>query len=870
MRLPNPLSLFLVLLALCCMCGSLLAADDLPSLLPRHNTEPRWSKAEAKNGYVVYSKTYMTPLLTYQKPERSQVRGGYSVRLARDEYEPLQIGVYALEGSQVLANVKIECSLDLPVTVRTMELRDFWNEFPGYPKLQVPDKGMPEGSKFEKIDPGTTRVFWLTFYAAKDAKPGVHKGKIKVCADGREATELDLSVEVLPFVLPRADIAFGMYYYAVTNLLSDRTYQKAVFRDMAAHGMTSIAHHAFESVWEQEPGAIAGKLTLDPTLAQDLLDMNEAGLTRQSIPLVAIDYKCVGTQAPPPRVGPQGDAAKASAARQFADWSKRNVVPELIVYLKDEPSVDQGPEYFDWAAGWKKSPVRTSTAMSTEAACQLGYLHDVQIVHMGGISPELIAEAKRAGNEVWTYNYALGHSSPLANRYYAGMYTWGLDLKGNQVWVYFHGADEYIAPEAEGPRPKPAWEGRREGVDDYRYIRLVENCVAASPNHPKAKEAAKWLDSIKASTDWSLFHEGDEPGTRDYFMRMAPKLDPDAYDRIRSKAVNFIMALTIPNFAYNVPQRASGKAAKYEAATFVGESLENCIAGLRSKDIYQRRSAASALALMGKDAAPAAKALADCLGNPDARLPALRALGAIGPGSAVALRQMTGLIRNRDYFVRMSVAFALGNMGPDAIEPLRLALHDTHPSVVQAAGNGLAQMGPAAKPAVPDLISLLLKPSGEVRSGGEMTWQHSRAATKAITAIGPGAVDAVPALVAYYKSKNGAEPYAAEALASIGPAAKDAVPTLLEYEPKLDTYCRPFTLYALFKITGKELYLDQLADSLWADEHYVNYVAELFAKLGAEGKPAKAKVRKRYDEAMEKKHQPVYEPLAKALKAMGE
>ena len=505
--------------------------------------------------------------------------------------------------------------------------------------------------------------------------------------------------------------------------------------------------------------------------------------------------------------------------------------------------------------------------MSTEAACQLGYLHDVQIVHMGGISPELIAEAKRAGNEVWTYNFALGHSSPLANRYYAGMYTWGLDLKGNQTWIYFHGADEYVAPEEGGPRPKPAWEGRREGVDDYRYLRLLDNCIAASPSNPVAQEAAKWLRSVRKSVDWTLFHEGDEPGTRDYFQRMAPKLDPENYDRIRSKVADFILELTIPNFAYNVPPRAISKAAKYEAAPFVGESVENCIAGLKSKDISQRRSAASALALLGKDAAPAAKALADCLGNPDTRLPALRALGAIGPESAVALRQMTGLIRNKDYFVRMSVAFALGSMGPDAIEPLRLALHDTYPSVVQAAGDGLSKMGPAAKPAVPDLIALLLKPSGEVRQGGELTWQHSRAATKAITAIGPEAVDAVPALVAYYKSKKGAEPYAAEALASIGPAAKDAVPTLEELVPSLDAYCRPFTLYALFKITGKELYLDQLADTLWT-ERYDSYVAELFAKLGAAGKPVKPKVQKRYDEALKANQQPVYEPLAKALKAM--
>ncbi|NQU76078.1 MAG: HEAT repeat domain-containing protein [Planctomycetes bacterium] len=820
-----------------------------------------------EKGYVVYSKTYLTPLLTYQKPERSQIQSRYSIRLARDEYEPLQIGVYALQSSQALANVRIECTLDLPVTIRTMELRDFWKKVEGYPDLQVPDKGMPEGSGFDKIEPATTRVFWLTFYAAPDAKPGLHKGKIRISADSGGATELDLAVEVLPFVLPKADIPFGMYYYAVGYVLKNRNYQKGVFHDMAAHGMTSIVQYVFDSVWEQDPGASTGKLTLDSTFAQDCLDMQEAGLARQGMPLVFKDYKVAGIEPPPPGVGAQGDAAKASAARQYADHVRRNRLPEFIIYLKDEPSVDQGPEYFEWAAGWKRSPIRTATAMSSEAACQLGYLHDVQIVHMGGISPELIAEAKRAGNEVWTYNHELDHSGPPANRYFSGLYTWGLGLKGNQNWIYFHSTNGYVAPEGgEGPKPKPAWEGRREGVDDYRYLRLLDNCIAARPDSPMAREAAAWLGEVRASTDWSLYHEGAGSGTRDYFQLMAPRLRPDDYDKLRAKAATYILALGVPQTAYDVPPRETSKAAKYEAEPFMGKSVEQCIAGLQSTDIYQRRAAASALALLGKEAAPAASSLADCLGNRDTRLPALRALGAIGPESAAALKPMADLLRHKDYFVRIAVAFALGGIGADAIEPLKLALHDTHPSVIRAAGNAFALMGPAAKPAVPDLISLLVRPSGELRKGREM---HSRAATVAIMAIGPGAVDAVPALITYYRSENGNEPYAAEALASIGPAAKDAVPTLDEYAPKLNTHCRPFTLYALFRITGKELYLDQLADTLWT-ERYGYCVAELFAKLGVSGKPVEAKVRKRYNEAMEKKQQNVFEPLTKALKAMSE
>ena len=65
-----------------------------------------------------------------------------------------------------------------------------------------------------------------------------------------------------------------------------------------------------------------------------------------------------------------------------------------------------------------------------------GHLHDVWIVYGGRITPEMIAEAKRQGAEVWAYLHDLRITNPLAHRYFARLYTWGLGLSGNLVYCY--------------------------------------------------------------------------------------------------------------------------------------------------------------------------------------------------------------------------------------------------------------------------------------------------------------------------------------------------------------------------------------------------------------------------------------------------
>ncbi len=800
-------------------------------LLPPLVDEPQWTPEELSKGYVAYSDSYLNAFFNCQVPRREWIKETVSCQLARDEYEPLQIGVYAMQGKEPLEKVKIEVDIDLPVTVRVIEYTKYWHEVEGRPDLMVPEY-LPLGSEIESVEPGTTRAFWLTFHAPADAAAGEHRGTIRVTAQGREPTELQLAVAVLPFELPRADIAFGMYYYRVIPLLRNDDYQRMVYRDMRAHGMTSVSVYVFHSEWVEESATGEGKVKFDPAADEELRLMKEEGLYRRGIPVHIEEYN-VGCHQSTTFVTGLDEADQAEAARQYWQRVRRHNYPELLLYLKDEPSVDQPPAYFRWAIGWKKSSLRTITAMSVRAASQLGYLHDIWEVYAGGISPEMLKEAKRSGCEVWTYDHTFGHSNALANRYYTGLYTWGLGLKGNFEWIYFHAGDNYVRPVDEEPKPKVSWEGRREGIDDYCYLQLLEKAVAAADKHDRvAHQARAWLDKLRQEVDWQFFH-GRAGGGRDYFLYPAPEMSMSDYDALRARAADYITKLGVPRRRPLRRWPAASKIPKFEASPFLNKTVDECLAGLSDPDMHTRRSAAAALALRGPEAAPAVPALVRALRDPDVRLVALRALGAIGPEAASAVPAVAAQARLSDAFMRLGATYALGGIGPAAIEPLRRALQDDSPAVVLAAGQGLGKMGAAAEPAVPDLAPLL------------EAEQYARAAITALTGIGPGAVAAVPALIKYYLQQEGKAPYTAAALAAIGPHAEAAIEALEKYAEGTDWY-NAYTWYALFCIRGEQSDLEALTNLLWdGDEKYGQpYAAKLLDKLGRRAKPVEARVRK--------------------------
>ena len=140
------------------------------------------------------------------------------------------------------------------------------------------------------------------------------------------------------------------------------------------------------------------------------------------------------------------------------------------------------------------------------------------------------------------------------------------------------------------------------------------------------------------------------------------------------------------------------------------------------------------------------------------------------------------LLKHDNYLVRQRSAVMIGFIGassPDVfkdhhdsvVAALAGALADDHINVAQGAAFSLEQIGPGAKDAVPALIEAL-------QSSKDLV---PLMASRALGAIGPPAAEAVPTLIENLKSpKRETRQGAALALGKMGPAAHAAIPLLIK------------------------------------------------------------------------------------------
>lgn len=137
---------------------------------------------------------------------------------------------------------------------------------------------------------------------------------------------------------------------------------------------------------------------------------------------------------------------------------------------------------------------------------------------------------------------------------------------------------------------------------------------------------------------------------------------------------------------------------------------------------------------------------------------------------------------------------ALIRLGTTAVDTLRERLSD--PALRGRVLEILGAIGPAAKPAVDDIIKSLADADPAVRGD----------AAVAIAAIGPGAAAAVPSLVKMLgdEAAPAARYPAAFALGRIGPAAKPAVEQLRALAVSSDEVLSTVALWAALKITPED------------------------------------------------------------------
>lgn len=817
---------------------------------------PAWAADQQRSGYVVYSHLpHMRKIANGDfigaVPSGTAIAEKVSYDLARGEYESRQITVTALEDLKYI-HLDVETDLDVRVyrpvghPVRSRFLEYSPNKGDGDSiAAWIHDAFLDTSNVIDLLDKESSAYFVITIHAARDAAPGIHRGWIRLKAHGKPVTELELVVRVRDFELQRARIAYFPFFYvqwgggrALPKFAQTDQWIEALYRDMAEHSHTSVSFYGPQIDLKQLPPPKNWYMDVLLPAAK------RAGLITADVPVISFVTN----------LGPlSGDGATSVEQKNEAmDWlnaeSRKHGWPELISYSYDEPGYPSrySPAIEEYLGSYRKVNVRQCAAMDARAAYGLGELYDAWIVYAGHITHEMIDEARRHGAEVWTYSCHLHPCEPVKERYYAGLYMWAYQLKGHTTWHHYaqgHFKNIWMRPgDDHAIMPTVGWEARRDGIDDYRYLQMLEDAIAFHGNHPLAAEATQWLERLRSRMTTNP-HKA-EPGN---------PIELEAYGRIRSKAADYIDRLgVVPPEAIKSPLVAR---LKDEAEPFRRKSIGECITGLTNDDWSVRRAAAWALFEMGPSAAPATKSLGDLLDDAEVRMPALRALEAIGPGAYSAIPKIRKLFSHPDAFIRLGAAFAAGGIGSpwnrtsnnamtlssaqseEVAKTLRTGLMDESHVVAQVAAESLVRLGRSARPALEAAISLLDRPFDP------FTWPLPPMIPQVIAAIGPDAGAAVPKLVEIMELKEGNAPGEIMALATIGDSASDAVPILEKYiaRPRYALHGRAY--YALFCIRGDERDLNKMIHHLSADEQKRLDMVRYLNALGVKAAPAVDQVR---------------------------
>ena len=383
-------------------------------------------------------------------------------------------------------------------------------------------------------------AFQVAVRTTPDMSPGKKKAVLALLADDQEYCEIPLEVQIVDILLPDAKIAFLMYHDE--NYLPDRfitpALRKRYYLDMAAHGMNTVTLY-------NNPHQLNGKIDLDFNAANDPALIPEHhrewssgkdpngqyvkakwekifnfGLSRQ-ITLLA-ECGLLNRSFPFPwlvsRSGVYGwgGMPTTALAAALAEWRKHMEWPEPLLYVLDEPydiqeRIEAAEAIFRnlRSAGIK---VRTVTAHPNPDL--LGSQYDVWILHVWQVTEEYTRKSAELQKEIWCYNCTMPNTNGAFFRALYGFWAYRSKVKGIATWAYYDAFEGFTENEngqiadrsrsrlsrvglsKTGPISTVAWEGTREGTEDYRLAQLYFSLLQTIINE---KETVPSHNSLKSS-----------------------------------------------------------------------------------------------------------------------------------------------------------------------------------------------------------------------------------------------------------------------------------------------------------------------------------------------------------------------------------
>jgi hypothetical protein len=486
--------------------------------------------ADAKDqqrGFMLFSRNYQYRVYPNSLPTAAElIPNGLTVAAASNEFEPVTFVVRPLKD---LGAVKVTVSElaagehKLPASVFEKSIVKYFPQSVGGIWYEpIPTMLYPYFDMELKKD--WNCQYWLTLHVPAGTPAGDYKGTISVQSAIGAATEIPLTITVRPFDLPKSKTECGMWNNgAMSNHQIDAfpddaratAVLEAECKNMSEHGLNC---YAFDSPVAKAYDFATQSATLDfHTYDLKAAAVKKFGLTGRhkfgvdglaKYGLLKHGFK---------EFSPEYNTALKQMMGDVRDWMARNSI-NGILQVTDEP---RETDLEEWNFNRRDSikllklarEVPGLKTMVTIMGDKDGFgrpysplvsLMDVMSTHSWPGSDNIIfLAAVEKIADYWCYNNGF-------TRFAHGWYLWKSKALGHWQWVYswevcnahvpvFYEHDSsaiFVYP--GGFLNTLKYENVREGIDDHRYLELLEDTIkSAAPNSPALKDAQTFLTVLE-------------------------------------------------------------------------------------------------------------------------------------------------------------------------------------------------------------------------------------------------------------------------------------------------------------------------------------------------------------------------------------
>lgn len=528
-------------------------------------------KEREEYGYMIYEVPLLAPNDSDMYPSNGECKR-LTIRIAGDEISSKRFSVFS---RTELKDVTLKCGMlkncngevipeskidlrtlkqwgsshqaDILITDERIKLDGYLEKYAGHTRFVA------------NIPANSTKHFLMQVAVSSDIKPGSYEGFVSIVPAGAKATDLPICVEVLPFKLDRTDRFVGYFFTGVIfqpggppvggqsfyNGLASENSLKEEFKHLADSGFNFIvvggyANGPFNPDYVLKLLEVAGKAGMKNIALQGAEHFITADAVKKGMRKDSKTYQ-----------------ALEERIAKIAENARKNNI-ELYIYGADEPNSDidilRNNIIFEIA---KRQGLNTCTAIIFDDIREK--VKDLDIVAMNysamttGNSKLLdmvFRKEKLPYKKIICYANMPAAQTPIVRMTF-GWYLFKSHMGGNVPWAYYslwqnwkpfadNGKAEgelgafNVFPTKDRPISTLKFEAAREGVNDLRYLEMLEKKMASGKDKEKITAYKKELDKMLET--FSLLNSKGI-NSENYLI------SPQVYDDYRGKLQDMLVEL---------------------------------------------------------------------------------------------------------------------------------------------------------------------------------------------------------------------------------------------------------------------------------------------------------------------------------------